>query len=253
MEGNLMRKTVENNGAEIEYYVSNQVNNKATLIISLGVWEPAARAFPLISRLIGTHCIVLSYRGRGKSNTPISGYDWTHHASDLSAVLEKEPVNKPVFLGFSKGVSYMLGYISANLDKPKGIIIIDYPALHSKAEKGYAEFWSNTEYNGFKMGNYITLSALKGIEKESSYKEFYQALRKVNCPVWIFRGTATETNIPSNLTQEDILNYKACIKKLEIIDFNFSGHMILDEELGKACKHINDILEKIDCGYLHQL
>lgn len=45
--------------------------------------------------------------------------------------------------------------------------------------------------------------------------------------------------IPSNLTEDDILKYKDSVKKLEIIDFNYSGHMILDEELGKASDHIN--------------
>lgn len=33
MEENLMRKIVNNNGTDIEYYVSNEVNQKPTLII----------------------------------------------------------------------------------------------------------------------------------------------------------------------------------------------------------------------------
>lgn len=248
MKETLIKKTIDNNGTELEYYVNNQVNDKSTLIISLGIWEPATRALSLISRLIERHCIVVSYRGRGKSSTPTSGFDWQHHSSDLSSVLQNEPTNKPVFLGFSKGVSYMLGYLSFNLNKPKGIIIIDYPAMHSKAPKGYAQFWSTTEYNGFKMGNYITMRALEGIERESSYKEFYQELSKIKCPVWIFRGTDSKSHIPSNLTDIDIINYKSSIKNLEIINFNYSGHMILDEELGKACKHINRILNIVDAS-----
>ena len=146
MEGNFTRKIVNNNGIEIEYYISNQVNEKATLILSMGIWEPATRALPLISRLIGRHCIVLSYRGRGGSSTPKSGFDWNHHMSDLACVLQNEPTNKPVFLGFSKGVSYMLGYLSANLEMANGIIIIDYPAIHSKLETGAAQFWGNMIY-----------------------------------------------------------------------------------------------------------
>lgn len=81
---------------------------------------------------------------------------------------------------------------------------------------------------------------------ESTYKEFYDDLRKISCPVWLFIGTDTESNIPSNLTYEDLLNYKSSIKELEIIEFNYSGHMILDEELGKAVDYIKSILKKID-------
>jgi pimeloyl-ACP methyl ester carboxylesterase len=246
MRDNLIKKVITNNDIKLEYYVNNEVNDQSSLIISMGVWEPASRALPLISRLTGRHCIALSYRGRGGSSTPISGFDWKHHASDLASILENEPTNKPVFLGFSKGVSYMLGYISSKGEKPKGIIIIDYPAIHSKAEKGYAEFWNKTQYNGLKLGDYISLNTLQGIESDSSFKDFYEDLSKVNCPIWVFRGTDTKSHIPSNLTDADILKYKTSIKNLNIIDFNYSGHMILDEELGKASANINHILTIAD-------
>ncbi len=246
MEGNLAKKIVNNNGIEIEYYVSNQVNEKSTLILSMGIWEPAARAFPLISRLVGRHCIVLSYRGRGSSSTPKSGFDWNDHASDLACVLQNESINKPVFLGFSKGVSYMLGYLSTNLEAAKGIIIIDYPAIHSKLEKGAAQFWGNMIYNGKRLDNYVDTHALERIENESTFKEFYNNFQKMNCPVWLFRGTDTESDIPSNLTDEDIVKYESSVKEFEIINFRYSGHMILDEELGKAARHIKRILDRME-------
>ena len=246
MEGNFTKKTVNNNGIEIEYYVSNQVNEKATLIISMGIWEPANRAFPLMARLTGRHCIVLSYRGRGGSSAPKSGFDWNHHATDLACVLQNEPINKPVFLGFSKGVSYMLGYLSENLKLAKGIIIIDYPAIHSKLEKGAAQFWSNLIYNGYRLDNYVSTYALEGIERESTYKEFYSELKELHCPIWLFLGTDMESDIPSNVSDEDILKYKNSVRDFEIINFRESGHMILDEELGKAARCINKILDRID-------
>lgn len=35
MDGNIIRKIVNNNGTEIEYYISNEVNEKSTLILSI--------------------------------------------------------------------------------------------------------------------------------------------------------------------------------------------------------------------------
>lgn len=248
MEENIIRKTVYNGDTEIEYYRNNQVNEKASLIISMGIWEPADRALPLIARLTGRHCIVLSYRGRGGSGTPLTGYDWSHHGSDLACVLKNEETNKPVFLGFSKGVSYMLGYLSANAEAAHGVIIIDYPAIHSKLGKGAAQFWSNMIYNGSKLDKYVNELALEGIEKESTYTEFYDYLSQIKCPVWVFRGMDTESGVPSNLTEDDMLKFKSYIKDLQIIDFKHSGHMILDEELGKAAGQIRRIIDRIDEG-----
>ncbi|MNP52698.1 hypothetical protein D3C76_1471080 [compost metagenome] len=101
-------------------------------------------------------------------------------------------------------------------------------------------------YNGINLDNFITTHTLNGIENESTYKEFYYDLSKMNCPVWLFRGVDLDSNIPSNLTDDDILKYKENVNQLEIIDFKYSGHMILDEELGKATKYIQGILDKLN-------
>ena len=146
----------------------------------------------------------------------------------------------------NQSVSYMLGYLSSNLQTAHGIIIVDFPAIHTKSEKGYAEFWRNRIYNGLRLNDYITTHTLEGIESESTYKEFYNDLNRIECPVLVFRGTDSESDIPSNLTEDDIQKYKASVKKLEVIDFEYSGHMIFDEELGKACRHIRRALEKAD-------
>jgi pimeloyl-ACP methyl ester carboxylesterase len=245
MEGYIEKKIANNDGVEIEYYVSNQVNSKPTLIISMGIWEPAFRAFPLIERLIGTHCIVLSYRGRGGSSSPKTGYDWKDHALDLACVLQTEPINTPIFLGFSKGVSYMLGYLSMHPYLAKGIIIIDYPGIHLKPNEGFAKTWWNMRYNGLKLGDYITEEALVGIERESSQKEFYNIFKEVICPVWVFRGRSSESSIPSNLTEEDIERYVRSVKILEVVDFHDSGHMILDDELSKSSTIIRNIIDNL--------
>lgn len=55
-----------------------------------------------------------------------------------------------------------------------------------------------------------------------------------------------DSGIPSNLSDEDILKYKDAVRNIEIINFRDSGHMILDEELGKATRYINKMLVMID-------
>ncbi|WOO34883.1 hypothetical protein R2R35_13845 [Anaerocolumna sp. AGMB13020] len=238
-----IRKTASKNGIEIEYYVFNQPSNKASLIVSMGVWEPASRSFPLISRLKGHHCIVLSYRGRGRSSEPATGFDWADHSQDLACVLEQESFYNPVFLGFSKGVSYMLGFLLHHSVVPKGILIIDYPAVHIKAEEGYSDYWSSLYYNGSKLTEFVSTHTLEGIEKESTYRDFYKDLKHYSCPICILRGMDNASSIPSNLTDTDILKYQSAATRVEIIPFLYSGHMILEEELGKASRCILEFLE----------
>lgn len=79
-------------------------------------------------------------------------------------------------------------------------------------------------YNGNCLHNYVNAHTLEGMELESTYKEFYNIFQKKCSPVWLFRGTDTELDIPSNLTDKDILNYKFSIKEFDIIDFRYSGY-----------------------------
>lgn len=246
MEGSLTRKAVSNGGTEIEYYVSNEVGKQASLVVSMGVWEPATRALPLITRLAGRHCIALSYRGRGGSASPESGYDWPDHASDLAAVLTNEPLSRPVFLGFSKGVSYMLGYLSTHPEQARGVIIVDHPAVHIRPDDGYANYWAERRYNGLRLGDYISGRALAGIERESTQRDFYSDLTRLACPVWLFRGTCATADIPSGITDDDVVRFRASVRHLEVIDFELSGHMIFDEELGKAVCEVGRALANVD-------
>ncbi|MDD6769458.1 hypothetical protein [Inconstantimicrobium porci] len=142
----------------------------------------------------------------------------------------------------------MLGFLSKHPDIASGIIILDYPAIHTKLPEGAGEFWYNMIYNGVKLGNFVTKHTLDGIEHESVYHEFYEDLEKMNCPVWLFRGNDKESKIESNLTDEDIAKYKKSVKNLEVINFDYSGHMILDEELSKAAKNVDRILNTIDAA-----
>jgi pimeloyl-ACP methyl ester carboxylesterase len=242
-----VRKTVRNGGVGIEYFVSGAPEaGQAGLVVSMGNWEPAFRAWPLMERLPGRHVVALSYRGRGGSGTPATGFDWTHHASDLAAVLAAEPVAKPVFLAFSKGVSYTLGYLSMCPAGARGLILVDQPAIHSAPEPGYARFWMNRVNDGLRFCDHTTPATWEGIERESTFRDFYDDLKRLDVPVWLFRGRDAASAIPSDLTDEDVGRYRESIRALEVIDFPDSGHMVLTESLGQAARETRRILALVD-------
>ena len=48
------------------------------------------------------------------------------------------------------------------------------------------------------------------------------------------------------MTQEDVETYTKNIKNVNVIDFNFSGHMIVDEEIGKYRQVVSNFLLDLD-------
>lgn len=58
-----------------------------SLLIITGIWEPAERAIPVLSG-IASHVVAFSFRGRGLSSTPETGYSLENHLSDIEAVVK---------------------------------------------------------------------------------------------------------------------------------------------------------------------
>jgi hypothetical protein len=231
-------------GEQIIEYYSNEVKSKKTpVIISMGNWEPAFRGLQLLNTINDRLCFVLSYRGRGRSFVPQIGWDWKDHVKDLELVFESEKLGNAVFIAFSKGVSYTLGFLEKKSEIAEGLIIIDYPAIHTVAEKGYAEFWHQMYYNGFYLKDHINRAALEGIEKESTEKEFYDTIKLLKCPITVFVGRDQKSERPSNLNENDINKLKEANAEIKFINFEKSGHMILDEEFEKASKEIRIFLK----------
>ncbi len=107
----MIKKKIDvDNKRVIEYYTNNVDSSKIPIIYSPGVWEPAFRGVPLLEGVKDRLCISISYRGRGDSTSPDPGYDWYHHSDDLSVIINELEIDNAIFVCFSKGVSYTLGY-----------------------------------------------------------------------------------------------------------------------------------------------
>ena len=165
---------------------------------------------------------------------------------DLELLFEREKIGDAVFIAFSKGVSYTLGFLEKRTKIAKGLILIDYPAVHTVANDGYAEFWYEMYYNGFYLKDHINRVALEGIEKESTEKEFYDTIKTLKCPIAVFVGRNQKSERPSNLNENDINKFKAANAEIIFINFEKSGHMILDEEFEKASKEIGLFLKNLE-------
>ena len=239
-------KVMTSDKVEIEYYTNEIANNKTPVIVSMGNWEPAFRGFPILDAVTDRLCVVLSYRGRGKSSAPERGYDWKDHAKDIRAVVEKSEIKRAIFVSFSKGVSYSLSYIREKPEIASGLILVDYPAIHCLSQEGYAGYWYNLKYMNYEIKEYIQRKALEGIERESTYMDFFPLIHDLKCPIMLFVGRKEDAPIRSNLEKADIEKYLESNNEVRIVEFMNSGHMIFDDEPQKAIDTILRFIKEND-------
>lgn len=215
------------------------------LVVSPGIWEPAERAIPLF-RTLSRRAVAVSYRGRGRSDTPATGYDLEQHVGDLAAVIESAGLEAFSLLAFSRGVGPAVAYALGHLEQVKGLVIVDHPPIHFAWAPGTAATWKGRTYLGRPFTDFMRPSAFDGIEREARQVEFWNELPRLACPVLLLRGLATDNAIPSEIAEADARRYRALVADYREVGFARSGHMIPDEEPGKYFQVVNEFLASVD-------
>jgi len=225
---------VDNDGIRINFFQSKpEKAGKTPLLICPGLSESAEEYINLISSLQDNRCIALSFRGRGKSDSPLTGYSLEDHVSDIAAVVKQLELDDFCLMGYSRGVSYALGYAIHNHGNIKGLIIEEYPAQHKQMPSGWGE-----EYLLSPWGERMNPHAVMGIELESRQIDFQSNLAKLDCSALIMRGG----NEGSLLSDDDIKCYGRCFRDVRLEVFEDAGHDIQTEYFDRFVKVINAFL-----------
>lgn len=240
----LIQDWVNSKGIKINYIDNHIINSKKTpLLICPGLSESAQDYIKIIERLNDRRCIALSFRGRGKSDSPERGYTLTHHLQDIHSIVECLNLDKFCIMGYSRGVSYALGYSLLNQNALKGLILGEYPAQHKKMPKGWASE-SMEFYNSHCQSISIKYNVLEAIERESEQIYFKDQLPNITCNTLILKGEKEETL----LTLEDISEYIQNLgsKSIRIKHFENSGHDIKEDEFENLLNILDEFLSSLD-------
>lgn len=241
-----MRSFFVNNGPVKIHVLENGVPSSKTpsLLVISGIWEPAERAISILSG-ISSHVVALSFRGRGLSSTPETGYGLDDHLSDIETVVNHCKLKNYCVLGFSRGGSYALAWSLENQQDMCGLIIGDQPPIHNKLSPEQVQFWSNLEYLGVPILNFMRRTAIEGLGKEAKEVDFSSKISQLKIPVTLFVGRNKEAKIPSDISDATLRLYKKEIPSFKTIEFSKSGHMIPNEEPEKYIEEIASFINKI--------
>ena len=240
----LMQGWIENNDIKI-HYIDNQISDskKTPLLICPGLSESSKDYLKIIENINDRRCIAMSFRGRGESDSPQHGYTLQDHIEDITSVVKELNLNQFCIMGYSRGVSYALGYSISNNNLLKGLIIGEYPAQHKQMQKGWAKE-SMEFYKTHCDSISIEYEVLKAIEEESDQVNFKDQLSKINCKTLILKGEKEETL----LTMEDISDYINNLnsKYIKIKRFEKSGHDIKADDFENLIEVLREFLDDVD-------
>lgn len=214
-----------NRDVNIHYLDSLQLSDHrlAPVIICPGLSETAEEYEDLLTYLLPRRGIVLSFRGRGRSDTPSTNYDLIDHIGDLEAVIQETKVNRFHLYGNSRGVSYALGYAQINQGRVCSLVVQDYPAEHKQMSAEWAEDYINNYLIPTGRNKLIRQQAVRSIQRESTA---IQLDEKLELPILVIRGLL-DGSLVSNT---DLINYRNYYRNLKVCEFPQSSHNIRTTE-----------------------
>lgn len=231
-------KHVRNGELAIHYFdsVDSSDLSKTALVVCPGLSETADEYLDLLEVVQPRRSVILSFRGRGESGTPSSGYDLGEHISDIEAVVQDAGLDQFHLFSYSLGVSYALGYALKHKSKVKSIMVGDYPPEHRAMDKEWPEDYINNYLVPFNRTQHIRPTAVRGIQRESRQIDIKG---NFDIPVLVARGLLEG----SLVTDSDIERYKSMCPKLMIKEYPASGHGLKGQDKEKF---YSDIVEFIN-------
>lgn len=236
----IVENYAKNNNINIHYMDNCIINSKKdTLVICPGLSECCEDYIKILETINDRRVISLSFRGRGKSDKPYNGYSLENHIEDISAVVGELGLEKFSIMGYSRGVSYVLGYVILFPDKVSSLIIGEYPAIHKKMPNGWAKE-SMDFYNKFCSDISINYEVLKRIELESKDVDFKEDLKQIKCKSLIIRGELEG----ALLSKEELINYVNYLgsKSIRVESLENASHDIFTCDFDNVVKIIREFL-----------
>ncbi|MGM1048122.1 MAG: alpha/beta fold hydrolase [Bacillota bacterium] len=234
----LISKNTRNNGSTVHYLDSFYDSDKSLtpLLICPGLSEVAEEYKDFIEYMLPRRCVALSFRGRGMSDTPKNGYDLQHHILDIVSVIKETSLDHFYLFGYSRGVSYALGYTRLYSERIEKLIIQDYPPEHKAMPVEWAHDYIENYIIPYKRINNIRPEAVYGIQRDSTQEQITFEFSK---PVLVMRGLQKD----SLLSNKGLEQYKIQFPEIQIEEFIESGHDIRRNERSKLYETIKRFLD----------
>lgn len=232
---NIVSKTADHNGMRIHYLDCNPEGSLVPLLICPGLSETAEEYTDLMAYLSPRRSVALSFRGRGKSDTPTVGYGLDEHIGDIESVVKAAGLNRFHLFAHSRGVSYALGYAARYPSQIVSLILEDYPPVHKQMPTGWDEEYIQRYLIPFARQKNIRPEAVRGIQRDSVQYEFDYRIDK---RMLVLRGMHED----SLLDENGVRSYYHMNPNAIVTEFPHSGHDIRHTEKDRMYSVISAFL-----------
>jgi non-heme chloroperoxidase len=210
------------------------------ILLSPGFTDFADEYEEVLRGFAPRRAIVVEVRGRGRSETPASGYSAQDHADDLRAVLEEEHIGRFHAMTFSRGTTWALDLVLADPGRVASVSIGDYWPREHALDAGMAAQVMAGRFRGTPMGERVAPHVIPSLFAASVDRDLHDALAATGLPVLVATGTQ-----PGCILDEDsIAEYRERIPGVELVRIDGAAHDLFRPDRGAYPRAVVEFIER---------
>jgi pimeloyl-ACP methyl ester carboxylesterase len=210
----------QNGNVKIHFIDTDFKSEETPLVMIPGMVNCAEELTEKAAEIFKRRVIFLSIRGRGKSDSPETGYTFHDQVSDIEAVVEFLKLDEFFLYGHSVGASFAIGYTLQNPLKVRGLILGDYPLYYPKWTEKWRERVLSLAHHT------MTKTAIEGVVREAEMIEFSNVLKEISCPILVLKGGKDD----SLLKLKDVEVFKENLRNCEVEILKDRGHDLFEPD-----------------------
>lgn len=214
---------IRSGDVRLQLLEEGQPGRGTPLLFVPGTPAPAADFLTDMEALAPYPTASVSLRGHVPSEAPEHGYRLEDFVADVGAAVDAMGPVRPVLLGFSVAVAYVLAYAVRRPDRVSGLILVDYPARCAPMSPEVAE-----RILASAPPEFFRPEVFRGLQRDARAVDLYPELGCLTCPVLIMQGGKG-----SRLSETDLALYREHLPQAEVASFPDSGHDVRRPDRGR--------------------
>jgi pimeloyl-ACP methyl ester carboxylesterase len=210
------------------------------LLFVPGLTDFAEDYTQLLQFFLPRRVLVVEVRGRGKSDSPTTGYSVADHVSDLRAVLDEEGLQRVHLMTFSRGTSWSLEFAIEEPNRFASLAIGDYQAVEIGMNETFPDTQWGLRFRGLPIPDRVQRHVLDGLQRQSTTRSLWDRLAELPMPILLAYGDQ-----PGSLIDADAIErYRTSVPSIEIVPIEGAAHDIFRNDRLAYPRAVASFIEK---------
>jgi non-heme chloroperoxidase len=197
------------------------------IVFSGGIVDAADDYLAMLDFVSPRRLVVIDVRGRGRSESPPTGYSLDELATDLEAVVDECGFDRFHLMTFSRGTPTALTLAFHRPHMIASISVGDYQLAEIGLPPEYVDRQMTLTWRGKAMADRVERHVIEGIQQTSRSRPLWDDVAALRVPVLFVRGTGEGA---MGASEEIVEKYRAAIPDVEVVSLEGVGHDLFRQD-----------------------